>query len=285
LAVADLSGQDGLLVQTHAPVYLALGDSFPFGSCDPTLICAVGTGATEVILAKNDNWWVGYPKYLQEIIDRPLVNAGCGGETTTSFLTNSGGAACRRAENAGVLHVNYDYTQLTQMAFAAGYLATHRVELVTLHLGGPETNQLIRTTCGYDPYNPTPAAVACVQERLPAQQAGLMARLEIILATIRGTGYSGRIIVPSYGWYTFNDYVAQIAPGLYEAWVPLLDDYDAELLQVFEAFQAASQPYGGDPCAAGVQVTLANGACDIHPTIAGHQLIASLIAEMLLSGN
>jgi hypothetical protein len=31
-----------------------------------------------------------------------------------------------------------------------------------------------------------------------------------------------------------------------------------------------------------VQVTLANGACDVHPTIAGHQLIASIIAEMVL---
>ena len=109
-----------------------------------------------------------------------------------------------------------------------------------------------------------------------------MARLQLILETIRGTGYSGRIIVPSYGWLTFNDYVAQIAPGLYQAWIPFLEPYGAELAPVFERFREASQPYGGSPCAAGVQLTNPNGTCNIHPTAAGHQLIADLIAEMAL---
>jgi len=48
---------------------------------------------------------------------------------------------------------------------------------------------------------------------------------------------------------------------------------------VFDAFQAAAAPFGGDSCAAGLLIQTVAG-CNVHPTSAGHQLIANVIAEM-----
>lgn len=273
-------------VNGNNPAYLALGDSFPFGSMCQLLPCVAAEGVSAFETAKNDNWFVGYPDYLQVLIDRPLINPSCPGQNTTNFMSGADGPVCGTFKNGGKLHV--DYKGISQMAWAVGYLTTHdRVQLITLHLGGPETNTLIRGPaprgCAYDYQNPTLEAEACIAERFPAHQAGVIMRLGIILETIRGTGYSGRIIVPSYGWYTFNDYVAQIAPAFYQAWRPTLEAYGAELAPVFERFQEASRPYGGSPCAAGVQIQNADGSCNIHPAPQGHQLIADIIFEMLLS--
>jgi hypothetical protein len=57
-------------------------------------------------------------------------------------------------------------------------------------------------------------------------------------------------------------------------------EYGVETALVFNRFQAAVQSSGGNSCAAGLLLTV-NGACNVHPTAAGHQLIASIIAEMV----
>lgn len=279
---AVLSAQS---VKGNDPAYLALGDSYPFGTSCETVPCVAAEGASAYDLAKNDNWFVGYPDYLQVLIDRPLINPSCPGESTATFLSGEEGPVCAEFKFGEKLHV--DYTTVSQMVWAENYLMTHdRVRLVTLHVGGPETNGLIsnpilRGGCNYKYRNPTPEAEACIAEKLPSHQTALMGRLGEILKRIRDTGYSGRIIVLSYSWYTFNDYVASIAPDFYQEWDTVLQPYDAELAPVFEAFRAASEPYGGDPCAAGLQIQNSNGSCNIHPTRAGHQLIANLLFKML----
>ena len=54
----------------------------------------------------------------------------------------------------------------------------------------------------------------------------------------------------------------------------------------FSAFQKASAAYGGLPCdvpppLGPLAFSLAPGFCDVHPTVAGHQLIATLVLQAL----
>ena len=278
---ADAQPQKG-----DPPVYLALGDSYPFGSACPTIPCAPPEGFLFLqengnYVVKNDNWYVGYPEYLQQIIDRPLINAGCPGDTTHSFLhypDTTTGPMCRRVkeERPHMLHVDYSlYTNTwAQMDYAKNYLAAHagRVQLITLQVGGPQTNRFFQD-CQLSP--------TCILNGLPAHTASLVADLTTILSRLRDTGYSGQIIYVEYPATNYNGFLAQIVPQIYQAAVPVLAAYDAQKAPIFDAFRAAATPFGGNSCAAGLLITNTNGTCNIHPTAAGHQLIASIISAMV----
>ncbi len=49
----------------------------------------------------------------------------------------------------------------------------------------------------------------------------------------------------------------------------------------FAAFQGPSLAFGGDPCAAGLLIKLPDGTCNIHPSAAGHRLLAAAIATAI----
>jgi len=251
----------GVAGPSQAPAYLALGDSAPHGSD--------GSG----FLPNNDNFWVGYPDYLSTLLDRPLVNASCPGETTDSFLTGTppaGGWNCGPVRDAGLMHV--DYTG-SQMEFAETYLATHpRVVLVTLQLGANDTQRFVAACQGN---------LSCIMNGLPGFLAYLAGNFDTILAAIRNTGYEGPIIVVEYPATNFNGRTAQIQLLAYQAVKPVVEAYGGQMAPVFARFNAAALPYGGDSCAAGLLITNADGSCNPHYTEAGHQLIADIIAEML----
>ena len=45
----------------------------------------------------------------------------------------------------------------------------------------------------------------------------------------------------------------------------------------FSAFQIASAPFNGDPCAAGLLIRLTATTCDVHPSPAGRELLAATV--------
>jgi lysophospholipase L1-like esterase len=247
-----------------APAYLALGDSYPYGSD--------GSG----YVPHNDNFWRGYPDFLSEILDRPLVNTACPGETAASFLTGDplqSGPACLSVKSAGLLHV--DYTG-SQMDFVERYLATHqRVVLVTLQIGGNDFGNFIGQCRN---------RVSCIMGGLPGFEATLAANVGEILGRIRGAGYSGPIIFVEYPATNYSAMGASLQSDVYQAVAPTVTNYGAEMAPVFDRFHDAAQPYGGNACTAGLLVTNADGTCNVHPTRFGHQLITSIIAEMLPAG-
>ena len=57
--------------------------------------------------------------------------------------------------------------------------------------------------------------------------------------------------------------------------------FGAKIADAFTAFQIASAFHGGDPCAAGLLIRLPspgpNGICDVHPTLAGQDVIAAAV--------
>jgi lysophospholipase L1-like esterase len=49
----------------------------------------------------------------------------------------------------------------------------------------------------------------------------------------------------------------------------------------FAAFAGPSAAFGGSPCAAGLLIKLPDGTCNIHPSQAGHKLLAAAIAQAI----
>ena len=242
------------LVGSAAPLYLALGDSYPHGSDGSDYF------------PNNDNYWVGYPQILQQLIDRPLINAGCPGETTASFLGDVVSSRCLGFKEAGLLHVDYAGSQI---GFAEDYLTSHdRVKLVTLQLGGNDFQNAARS-CG--------TGATC----MGALAAELVYNFDRILARIRGTGYDGQIIVVEYPSTKSTGSTAAAFKALYDAIRPTVEAYDAELAPVFDRFKQAAVPYSGNTCAAGLTIINPDSTCNIHPTASGHLLIASVLFEMV----
>jgi hypothetical protein len=124
-------------------------------------------------------------------------------------------------------------------------------------------------------------AASCIFAGLPAHAAKVAANLDTILSRIRGAGYAGQIIYVEYPARRYGTVIAQATAQLYTYIHPVFDTYGVEVAPVFDRFETAAEPYGGNSCAAGLLLTVAGGVCNIHPTAAGHQLIASIIAEMV----
>jgi hypothetical protein len=102
-----------------------------------------------------------------------------------------------------------------------------------------------------------------------------------ILSRLRGSGYSAQIIFVEYPSTNYNSFTSQILAQLYQAILPVLQAYGVQKAPIYDVFRVAAMPFGGNSCAAGLLITTATGACNVHPTPAGHQLIASTLAGMV----
>lgn len=260
----DLSQQDSTLGQ-GAPAYLALGDSVPFG-LNPLLVPP-----------PNDNVFLGYPGYLGEILDAPLENAACPGETTASFASLAAAGAgtalnCARFKASGWLHADYTGTQLD---YAVEFLRAHpRVRLVTIALGANDLFDL-QAACAFDP--------GCILAGLPGVTEMIRSNMNDVLRALRETRYAGEIVVPLY----YSPSPDPLVTGAVSALNQALAGVDAARGVVFVDLQAAffreSAAFGHDPCRAGLVIPLPTGGCDAHPTAAGAQLIAAEIAQAVAS--
>jgi lysophospholipase L1-like esterase len=260
----DLSHQDST-VGVGAPAYLALGDSVPFG-LNPLLVPP-----------PNDNVFVGYPEYLRELLDMPLENAACPGETTASFTSLEAAGAgtalnCAGFKASGWLHADYTGTQLD---YALEFLRTHtRVRLVTIALGANDLFDL-QAACSFQ--------AGCILGGLPSVQERIRSSMNQILGALQQTGYEGEIVVPLY----YSPSPDLLVTGAVSAMNQALAGIDPALGVGFVDLQAAflreSAAFGNDPCAAGLLVPLPGGGCDEHPSVAGAQLIAAEIAQVVAS--
>jgi len=256
----DVGQTEGAVKQAHAPVYLALGDSIPFGENPP------------IEPANNPNWYVGYPELLAPMFEMPLTNAACPGETTASMVdpaaVDNGCDAFKARES---LHVSYSGTQYD---YALQFVATHdHVKLVTVQLGANDLLLLLYGCLG---------DMACVMQSLPGVLSTVGQNLGYTVGSLRAAGYQGQIILPFYystnyadqfttgAIYYLNQVIAQVAAAT-----------GAQTADVFGAFYLASYAAGGDPCAAGLLIPLEGGGCDKHPSTAGAQLVAQVVASVV----
>jgi lysophospholipase L1-like esterase len=249
--------------------YLALGDSVAFGYVPPQ---AVPAPRYQV-----QHSFVGYPEYLAQQLDERVSNASCPGETSQSMLV--AGAPSNGCENSPgspfgyrtlyPLHVQY---RGTQMEYALHYLAAHRhTRLVTIDIGANDTFLCEETT-----------ADGCSAE-LPGVLNEIATNLATIFHELRDVaGYRGPIVVLTYYSLSYSDpaevldaeYLDLVLAGVTAANGGIVADG-------FAAFEGPSLAYGGDPCAAGLLIKLPDGSCNIHPSPAGHRLLAAAIAKAI----
>lgn len=249
--------------------YLALGDSVAFGYVPPNAV-----PAPQYLDAHS---FVGYPEFLAQQLNERVSNASCPGETTESMLVP--GAQSNGCENSPgspigystlyPLHVQY---QGTQMDYALQYLAAHKhTNLVPIDIGAND-------------------AFLCEETAPPctslAQLSGVAGQISTNLTTIfqelRGTGYQGPIVVLSYYSLSYSDPAQRLSAEFLDQVIAGVTTANGGIVaDGFGAFEGPSAAFGGDPCAAGLLIKLPDGTCNIHPSPAGHRLLADAIARAI----
>jgi lysophospholipase L1-like esterase len=263
----------------HHDKVLVLGDSIAFG-----YIAAVGSVGYFYTRPEN---FIGFANDLGDRLHLDAVNASCPGATTGSFLSlTAPDNGCKGYRELYPLHVDY---QSTQLEFATRYLKSHRdVRLVTITLGAND-GLLLEISCAEIPKS-TPATVeACIEAGAPAVFAKVAENIATILADLRATGYGGVIVLTNY--YS-TDYSDSTQPGITELTAALNNAiaapaqvYGAVVADVFTVFHTiASDPaFGGQTCKTGLlnPDLYTPNACNEHPALTGHRLIARTIAHAL----
>lgn len=244
-------------------VYLALGDSVPFGF-------------NPLVNPNDADNFVGYPERVAQLLDAKDVNASCPGEATGGFLSLTGtDNVCRPYRASFPLHVEY---QGSQMAFALRYLRGHRnTRLITLTLGA---NDLFRfqKDCAVGPDFGTCAL------GFGGMLATMRANLDTILSNIRATGYDGLIIGVTYYALNYADPTSVGGSLALNAQMEAAAASNGALIaDGFTAWEStAFAQGGGDSCAAGLLIALPAGGCDVHPTPAGRNLLANAVLQTIV---
>ena len=278
LAVVGAAGLMSAFPASAAPAsgpasngtYLALGDSVAFGYVPPQAVPAPNY--------RSAHSFVGYPEDVAKALRLGVWNASCPGETTASMLV--AGAPSNGCENSPdgspgyrtlyPLHVQY---QGTQMQYALRYLAVHRhTKLVTIDIGANDVFLCQETTT--DGCTSTAELQAVLNE--------IQTNLTAIYTQLRDVAhYHGLLVALTY-------YSLSYAPGQV-AGTELLDSVIASVTEKFggkvadgfTAFEGPSLAAGDSPCAAGLLIKLPDGTCNIHPSPAGHLLLAQAIEDVV----
>jgi len=251
--------------------YLALGDSVAFGYVPPQAVPAPDY--------LDPGSFVGYPEDVARALHIPVANASCPGETTASFyIPGAQSNGCENSPGSSVgyrtefpLHVQYAGTQ---MLYTLRYLATHRnTRLVTIDIGANDVFLCQETT-----------ADACASPaELQAVLKKIQVNLAIIYALIRDVArYHGPLVALTYYSLSYSD-PAQVAgtEELNAAIASVTEKFGGRVADGFAAFEGPSLAAGGSPCAAGLLIKLPDGTCNIHPSPAGHLLLAQAIEDVI----
>lgn len=244
--------------------YLALGDSVSFGYREPTT-----SPRPDYPDAAS---FVGFPELVGTALGLHVANASCPGETTVS-LTTAGGASngCENSPTGGPayrklfpLHVSYAGTQLQ---YAVAYLEAHPdTRLVTLMIGANDGFLCAETTKD-----------GCASEGA-ALLAKVGAGVRTILDAVRlKAGYLGQVVVVNYYTGDYSSPLAAASRALNQAMDDAAKPFVVSVADGYAAFQQAAAASGGDACKAGLLTRLSTGACGVHPSAAGQQLLAHAV--------
>jgi lysophospholipase L1-like esterase len=257
--------------------YLALGDSLAFGyqqakfeklfpADDPA---AFNTGYVDD--------FGGF--LLKTHRDTSVVNDGCPGETTDSFIEGP----CKYQLAFALHHPYVGGPASSQLSDALAYLHANpgTVSPITIDIGANDALGVIEGTCHNEP--------ACIAAHAPALFAHIAGNLGAILAGLRGAAPQAKMVV--LGLY--NPFGSSIAGG---------DELTAALNEVMRGVATTVAARFADPLPVfnppgpREQPTIclltnmcpppeSNEPTDIHPTDLGYEVLASLILRQYLPGS
>jgi lysophospholipase L1-like esterase len=251
--------------------YLALGDSVAFGYVPPQAVPAPNYF--------DPRSFVGYPEDVARALHTRVSNASCPGETTASMLVPGAPSnGCENSPGSSIgyrteypLHVQY---RGTQMQYALKYLAMHRhTRLVTINIGANDVFLCQETTA--DGCASTAEFQAVLNE--------IGANLTTIYTLIRDVAhYHGLLVALTYYSVSYSD-PAQVAgtEALDSVIASVTEKFGGKVADGFTAFEGPSAAFGGSPCAAGLLIKLPDGTCNVHPSPAGHLLLAQAIEDVV----
>ena len=251
--------------------YLALGDSVAFGY--------VPSEAVPAPNYRSAHSFVSYPEDVARALHVRVWNAACPGETTASMLKPAAPSnGCENSPGSPVgyrtqfpLHVQY---QGTQMAYALKYLAAHRhTKLVTINIGANDAFLCQETTADHCT---SPAELVALVNKIQAN-------LTAIYTQIRDVAhYRGLLVALTYYSLDYSDPVQSAQSRLLDAVIAnATKPFGGKVADGFAAFKGPSEASGGSPCAAGLLIKLPDGTCNIHPSLAGHLLLARAIEKVV----
>jgi lysophospholipase L1-like esterase len=251
--------------------YLALGDSVAFGYVPPQAVPAPDY--------RDPRSFISYPEDVARALHIRVSNASCPGETTASlFVPGAPSNGCENSPGPAAgyrtqfpLHVRYSGTQ---MQYALRYLAVHRhTRLVTINIGANDVFLCQETTA--DACASTAEFQAVLQE--------IQANLTTIYTLIRDVAhYHGLLVALTYYSVSYSD-PAEVAgtEALDSVIASVTEKFGGRVADGFAAFEGPSAAFGGSPCAAGLLIKLPDGTCNVHPSPAGHLLLARAIKDVI----
>lgn len=255
--------------------YLALGDSLAYGLQVGKLKEQIAAGTV-----RPGSFDTGYAmvlaSYLRERAhDLALVDLGCPGESTTSFVDGPCGFATTGKPFGTTplpLHVPYAGAQLSA---ATAYLAAHpgAVGLITLDIG---INDLRAVQVGCPEGH---GFKDCVAAGLPPALERTATNLRRILSALRAAAPKARILVGTYyNWLAVTDPdTDRFVEALNRTIAAAVTEAGAGLVDVFPAFNRTGEARAR-LCDLTLYCTLAR---DLHPSDAGYRVIGDLFAEAL----
>ena len=256
--------------------YLALGDSVAFGYRESANLPTPDY--------TKPGTFLGYPEVLAANLGLNLTNAACPGETTSSFLNMTAASngceshwdATNKHEAPGgyrtlyPLHASYTGSQF---AFAKQFLRAHpNTRLVTIMMGANDGLLCLESTSD-----------SCVSE-FGALLSTLRKNIATTLKGIRGTGYTGQIVLNTYFSTNYSDStltgeIMALNQALTQASAP----YHVKIANEFDAFQLAVAQTSGDTCAAALLTVLTTGGCGVHPSVSGAALLAQTVERQVVT--
>lgn len=252
--------------------YLALGDSLAFGYSQAKFNSLF---PNENPAAYDTGYVDDFGRFLLKTHrDTSIVNDGCPGETTDSFIAGP----CLYQLAFPLHHPYVAGPTSSQLTDALTYLHANPGEVspITLDIGANDALGVIEGTCKLE--------AACIAAHAPALFAHIATNLGTILADLRGAAPNAKIVV--LGLY--NPFGSTISGG---------DELTAALNEVMRQVAKADVARFADPLPVfnppgaleQPTICLLTNMCtpltDIHPTDLGYAVLAGLILRRYLPGS
>jgi lysophospholipase L1-like esterase len=293
LALAPAAGAKG-----PGSTYLALGDSLAYGYHQAVFQQELKEKGFVNPANFNDGYVDDFGATLKLLNPKlKIVNDGCPGETTETFIKGSGvgpeycaGGPTGSPFPKAFLHHPYPGTQLADALAIAKESGTGTI---TLDIGANDILQFLGHTCGF------PVTFSCSEAEVAAEIGHVVTNVGVILAQLRAAAPNAKIVFVSQ----YNPYPTVLKPeGRGDATVEALN---AAIKGVAAGFNVKfantarvinfSGTHGGPEAGDIPTVCLFTAMCpggtfnpaspeaDIHPTKAGYAAMAAVLGVAYLT--